>query len=585
MGLKISFPVFFLFFLAVNSLNAAPTLRLSSATVGPVSIVTGTNGPAQTVQATNIGDGTLALGVSASVSWLAPTVGSGGTVQIGLQTAALAKGIYTGIVTVNDPNAVDAPQDITVTVQIGGAAPDQVDLYVAPNGSTAETFFSTNSMLSGSVETANNLGWLSFSLSGTASFRFSFPYRIAVTHLAEMAEGAYNGTVTTSGAGFAADNKMIAVTMHVTAQPIAQVAPASLMIRMAQGAPKQVYNLVFSNSGLGTLAINGIFTNTGSGGTAWLSALNTGLVVAATIDPSGLAPGAYQGTLTVNSNAANGQVAIPVSLQIVPQSAPVTMFQGVQDNVLFATVPLAPGETAVVVGEQFTFGDLANGPSPPLAMQVGGAQVLVNDQPAPIYYTSYGRIGFQVPYETPQGTATLRVVRDGQRGNAVAFTVVERAPRLMRLGVADYGYIVNQDGSNPIPTTPGGTGHPAHPGDTLMIFGIGFGQTDPPAASGAPAPGDEPLARLNPLPNVTFGGGFTGNAVSVQPLFAGLTPGFAGLYRIDVVVPDEAPTSPAVALTVDMAGSTSNTVQIAIDPLPTAVDETTHHRPAAAAKQ
>ena len=110
MGLKVSrFPVFFLFFLAITSLNAAPQLRLSSATAGPVSIATGANGPAQTVQATNIGDGTLALSVSASVSWLAPAVGPAGTVQIGLQTAALAKGIYTGIVTVNDANAVDAP--------------------------------------------------------------------------------------------------------------------------------------------------------------------------------------------------------------------------------------------------------------------------------------------------------------------------------------------------------------------------------------------------------------------------------------------------------------------------------------------
>ena len=513
-------------------------------------------------------------------------MGSAGTVQIGLQTAALAKGIYTGIVTVNDPNAVDAPQDITVTVQIGGAAPDKVDLYVAPNGSTAETSFSTNSTLSGSVTTANNLRWLSFSLSGTASFRFSFPYRIAVTHLADMAEGLYDATVTTSGSSFAADNKTIAVTMHVTSQPIAQVTPASLMIRLAQGAPKQVYNLAFSNSGLGTLAINGIFVNTGSTtGPAWLSALNSGLLVPATIDPSGLAPGTYQGTLTVNSNAANGQVAIPVSLQIVPQSAPVAMFQGVQDNVLFATDSLAPGETAVVVGEQFTFGDLANGPSPPLAMQVGGAQVLVNDQPAPIFYAGYGRIGFQVPYETPPGTATLRVVRDDQRGNAVSFTVVDRAPRLMRLGVADYGYIVNQDGSNPIPATPDGTSHPAHPGDALMIFGIGFGQTDPPAASGAPAPGDEPLARVNPVPNVTFGGGFTGNAVTVQSSFAGLTPGFAGLYQVNVIVPEEAPTGPAVALTVDVGGITSNTVRIAIDPLPPAEGETAHHRAPAAAKQ
>src|SRR5213078_1536918 len=129
----------------------APTLRLSSATSGPVSVAVGSNGSGQTVQATNIGDGALALSLSSSVPWIAPALGAAAPcsafptscipIQIGLQTASLAKGIYTGVVTVSDPNAVDAPQDITVTVQVGGAVPDKVDLYVAPNGSTAETTF------------------------------------------------------------------------------------------------------------------------------------------------------------------------------------------------------------------------------------------------------------------------------------------------------------------------------------------------------------------------------------------------------------------------------------------------------------
>ena len=146
-------------------------LRLSTTTAGPVSIVIGANGPAQTVQATNIGDGALAPTVAASVPWLTPTLGAPAPcaafptpcipVQIELQTSALAKGIYTGIVTVSDPNALDAPQDITVTVQIGGAVPDTVELYVAPNGSTAETTFSTNSTMNGKVVTANSQSWLS----------------------------------------------------------------------------------------------------------------------------------------------------------------------------------------------------------------------------------------------------------------------------------------------------------------------------------------------------------------------------------------------------------------------------------------
>jgi uncharacterized protein (TIGR03437 family) len=573
----VRYPVLLPFILSIASLNAAPKLRLNTATAGPVSIAVGANGPTQTVLAGNFGDGALSLSLTSSVSWIAATLGGPAPcaisnpfcfpINIALQTASLAKGIYTGVVRVSDPNAVDAPQDITVTVQVGGAVPDKVDLYVAPNGSTAETVFSTNNPINGQVTTANDERWLSFSLTGTGSFRFSYPYRLAVTHLPDMAEGTYAGTVTTSGSALAADNKAIGVTMHVTSQPIAQVTPSSLAVRLAQGAPPQTFNLAVSNSGLGTLAINGILSNTGaSGGPAWLSALNTGLAITATIDPGGLSPGLFQGTLTVNSNAANGAVAIPVSLQIVPQAAPVVTFQGVQDNVLFATDPLAPGENAVVIGEQFTFDPPTAGQPPPLATQVGPAQVLVNGLPAPIFNVSYGQIGFQVPYETATGTgtATLQVMRNDQISNTVAFAVADAAPRLMLLGVANYGLVVNRDGSNPIPTTPGGTGHPAHPGDMLMIFGTGFGQTDPPATSGAPAPSDVP-ELLDQMPVVTFGGGFSGNAETVPPSFAGLAPGMVGIYEFDVVLPDDVQTGPAVPVTVTIGSSMTNVVRVAIE--------------------
>jgi uncharacterized protein (TIGR03437 family) len=573
-------PLLTLFFLSIAGLNAAPRLRLSSAAAGPVSIALNANGTALTVQATNIGDGTLSLALTSSVPWITPTLGQVAPcgsfatpcipILIGLPTASLPKGIYTGVVTVSDPNALDAPQDITVTVQMGGALPDKVDLYVAPNGSTQETTFNTNGPLNGVITTADNQRWLSFSLVGTGSFRFFFPYRLAVTHLPGMAEGNYGGTVTTSGSAFAPDNKTIGVTMHVTSQPVAQVTPASLMLRLAQGAPRQTYTLKVANSGLGSLALNGLFVNTGPDlSQAWLSALNQNLDVAVTIDPGGLAPGVYQGTLTLNSNAANGQLAVPVSLQIVPQGAPVVTFQGVQDNVLFASDPLAPGENAIVTGEQFFFGDPVTAPSPPpLPTNLNGVQVLVNDLPAPVFYAGYGQIGFQVPYETQPGDATLRVIRDDQVSNAVAFAVVDLAPRLMRLGVADYGFIVNQDGTNPIPVTPDGTGHPALPGDTLIIFGTGFGQTDPPATTGASAPGDEPRDRITLPVTVTFGGGFSGNPVSVQPAYAGLAPGMVGLYEFVVVVPPDVQTGANVPVTVTAGSGMTNAVRVAIDPGP-----------------
>ena len=97
--------------------------------------------------------------------------------QFALNTSGLPAGISTGIVTVSDPNAVDAPQTITVTVQIGGGVPSSLDVYVAPGGAR-DLFFSTNSQIGNIAKTNDGGAWLSLALDGTGSFRFSYPYRV-----------------------------------------------------------------------------------------------------------------------------------------------------------------------------------------------------------------------------------------------------------------------------------------------------------------------------------------------------------------------------------------------------------------------
>jgi len=90
--------------LGAAAASAAPQLALTQ-TAFTVSVVPGSNGATQTVDAGNVGDGTLSLTATSSVTWLAPTVGATTTcslkgpctpVAIALQTAALAAG-RTGI--------------------------------------------------------------------------------------------------------------------------------------------------------------------------------------------------------------------------------------------------------------------------------------------------------------------------------------------------------------------------------------------------------------------------------------------------------------------------------------------------------
>jgi uncharacterized protein (TIGR03437 family) len=574
-------------FLFAAGLHAAPRLRLVSSTVGPVSIAPGASGGAsqtQTVEAYNDADGSLNLKLASSVSWIAASTGAQRNcssrpgvcipLQFALNTSGLAAGTSTGIVTVSDPNAVDVPQTITVTVQIGGGVPSSLDVYVAPGG-VRDLFFSTNSQIGNIVKANDGGAWLSLALDGSGSFRFSYPYRIHFAPAAGMGQGTYSATIATSGSSFAADNRTIPVTMRVTGQPIAQPSATRLSVRLAQGAPAYITDISLANVGQGILHVQDAKT----AGAAWITAQGFPIgglipdIVRVTIDPKGLAPGTYSDSVAISSNAVaytgalgdKTSLTVPVDLEIVSAGAPVVDFQGVLDNAIF--VPgdaIARGDIVAVKGQQLSMMAPATGTAPPLSTQVADTQVLLNGVPIPLFYTSYGQINCQIPTDAPAGTATLQVKRtDGQASNLVTVTIGARAPRLLRFNIGDYGAIVNgQDGSYPLPVgaIPGVNTHAARPGDTLIIYAIGLGDTNPFVATGAAAPSN-PLARVTGTPTVNFGGGI-GGAV-VNPDFVGLSPTSAGLYQINVQIPEQAPKG-TVNVTLAFGDSTSNPVQIAV---------------------
>ena len=544
-------------------LSAAPRLLLSPQTAYVASIPQGSNGNPITVDAANKGDGSLNLSVASSVPWLVPALGSARPcaftrcipVQIALQTSALAKGTYTGFVTVSDTNAIDAPQTISVTVQIGGAVPDSLEFFAAPNTSASRTF-----VAGGSPKTAVTAGanFLSISAPGAGSFAFNVPYTVTAS-ANTLGAGDYQGSITLSNSSFAPDNKTIGVTLHVTTQPIAIVAPATLGFRVGQGAAKQTAGVGVSNSGQGTLTVSGVTTSTVSGGD-FLSAQTISGGVSVTADPGGLSPGAYQGTVTVASNAANSSVAIPVTLTVLAAGPPTAAAGGVVNNGNFGSnESLAQGDIVAVFGDQFTAGDPQQASSLPLPTNLGGAQVFVNNQPVPVYYVSAGQINFQIPYDAAIGDGTVRIDTNGQRGNSVFVNIKAREPRLLSLGGGPYAIL-----TTPTNALTGIPSNPVRAGDTVVIYMIGLGPTSPPVNSGEASP-TNPLATVPGGAKVCFGAtGFGSTPLCADAQFAGLTPGFVGLYQINVAIPVGVPTGLTVPMYIQLIDTTSNTVQIAV---------------------
>ncbi|MCC6394277.1 MAG: hypothetical protein IT167_27015 [Bryobacterales bacterium] len=524
-----------------EGLSAAPKLRLATAAVGPVSVTQGANASVQTVEAYNAGDGNLSLQTAASAPWLSAAVGGSRPcsnrpgdclpVNISFNTTSLAKGMYTGLVTVSDPNALDAPQNISVTVQIGGGVPDSMNFYVAPNGAPDTLTITTNSLLTTNTSTQSGGPWLSVALTGTGSFRFTYPYKITAAYQDGMAEGTYTGSLQIAGSNVAVENKTVPVRLQVTSQPITRISPSQLAFRIAGGAPVQQAYLSVTNGGLGTLSVSTITVETASGGN-WLAADSNAGLVTVKADVTGMNTGSYAGTVKIAANGVNGGISVPVTLDVVAQGPPFAVFGGVLNSGNFDN-GFAPGSVAALFGERLSMKDAASATAIPLGTNINGVRVLVNDQPAPLYYASYGQVNFQIPYEIDPGEAVVRVERDGQGGNRLGVTILDRAPLIIQVG--NNGVVVNPDGSLAI-----AGGRPARPGEAVTIYCVGLGRTNPAASTGAAAPGAEPLARISPAPRVSFGNVFSG-LVSVDALYVGLTPSLVGLYQVNVILPSDLP--------------------------------------------
>ncbi|MBY0502640.1 MAG: hypothetical protein K2X03_01940 [Bryobacteraceae bacterium] len=570
-----------LFLALAASVWAQPRLRLSTTAVGPLTFAQGGVAPGQTIEARNAGSGNLTLTLSADVPWMSAVLGAArpctvltGTclpINIGFTTTALARGTYTGTLTVRDPNAIDAPQFVTVTIQAGGGVPDRVDFFLPPTGGSSEVAFTTNSALQSNVTTTSGGSWLSLALDGSGTFRFTFPYRIVGRQIPSTPVGVYQGSVTTTGSNFAGDNRTIPVTLNVTAQPIASASTANLRFRVPQ-AGKLSQFLVMSNRGQGTLAVSGATFAPGATGGPWLTLTpdtSNSALIKADADAGTLALGTYTGTITVNSNAANGPTRVPATLEVIAAGPPLASVGSVLNIGTYARgESLAQGGATAIFGEQF----VALGTAPagaqatPYPKTISGVQVFVNDVAAPLYYVSYDQVNFLIPYETPPGDAVIRVDRAGQRGNSVSVTIERRVPRIMTFSFpGEYGIIVNATTNGyPLPTSlgiPGGA--PAKPGDVLVIYAIGLGATNPAVASGDASP-SSPLAAVQPNPVVVFGTPGPFSLRTAEPFFAGLVPGFMGLYQVNVVVPAGVATGDSVPISLGIESFTSNTARIAL---------------------
>jgi uncharacterized protein (TIGR03437 family) len=222
------------------------------------------------------------------------------------------------------------------------------------------------------------------------------------------------------------------------------------------------------------------------------------------------------------------------------------------------------GSVVAAFGANFTDQSIAAGAGA-LPASLGGVQVQVGD-PAPLYYVSPTQVNFQCPLVTPGAPIQVNVNTPAGPKSPVSSTAQAVTPGLYAFGPNGTGQgAILISGTNQLVTgspNPIIPGRPAQPGESVEIYGNGFGATDSVWPVGMPAPIDRLIRATSPV-RVVIGG------FETEPSFVGLEPGGVGLFQINAVVPLLAPAGNSIPVYArvyldDGRVINSNTVTLAI---------------------
>lgn len=246
-------------------------------------------------------------------------------------------------------------------------------------------------------------------------------------------------------------------------------------------------------------------------------------------------------------------------------SAPVLNENGIVSTACYASCSgtgLAPGSIAAIFGTDLTDGSScvrASGCNQTFDNQrrlrstLAGAQVAINGVPVPIFYATPLTLGVQIPADVTGSTATVQVTVNGQTSNMQTLRLAPFSPGI---------FTANQQGTGAgafSHADAAGTAidaqHPAVPGETIILYMTGLGQTTPAAVTGAlPAGAATTLAQ----PTVTVDG------IPAQVQYSGLSGCCVGLNQLNIVIPASVRNNANVDVTVSIGGMRSNSVTLAV---------------------
>lgn len=208
------------------------------------------------------------------------------------------------------------------------------------------------------------------------------------------------------------------------------------------------------------------------------------------------------------------------------------------------TANVGTGGLVSIFGENLS-AETAQANGTPLPTNLASTCVSANGATLPLMFVSPTQINAQMPFAV-NGSANIIVSTQGGRSDSVVTDVLSTAPAVFGVPGPNnqrFAAIVNTR-NNAVATN----SNPVKPNEVIVIWATGLGGTTPASIEGFPASGN-PLAVTAAITSVSIGG------VASDVLYSGLTPGFVGLYQINVRVHPDVPRGFDVPVNVVVGGS------------------------------
>lgn len=525
------------------------------------------------------------------------------TLSLNSNAANLKAGVYYQLVMITDQNAQNSPQYVTVVLNVlPPATPVLPQLLPAgllftglvgqkiPPQQFAVNWSSTQTQIFQTVPLATPPTWLQVSpTGGSASTAFPALATVQVSTTG-LAAGVYQGTVAVVGttgtvAGAVNVTLILGVNTGFTGpavhpddvRPEAGItgcAPSALVLTetglpnnfsVPAGWPANLVATMTDDCGnpIESGAVTASFTN----GDAPLSLAGQGSggQYAATWQPST----ASVQTVLLNGTAGSLTPALAQLSGVVNANpAPVLNPGGILNNFSYAVGgALAPGTVSAAFGSGLSTSQTGiTTTTTPLPTAVQNTQLVVAGFLAPLYYVGPSQLNVEIPAEIrPLQQYPAVGVVNGALTLPVSIPLVPTAPGVLFdltdqsancTGAVHICALIAQHNDFSLVDA----ASPAHPGEDLVMYVVGMGTTNPAISSGQVAPGLVPgstLASAVVQPVVQV------NNQTAPIIFAGLTPGFVGLYQINFTVPTTA-TAGTLNVTVTQGASTANTTTLPV---------------------